>query len=144
MVNYICPNCTKLNTVPEKVRTELHKCSACKTQLHTFTPAVITEDNFEDFLTKSDFPVILKVEAQWCGPCQMMKAPFEQVASETDTLLFATLDIEKAPQAASELGIRGVPAIIFFIGGKEVARDSGAKNVHQIKQWLVQTINSLN
>lgn len=143
MTQYVCPKCSKVQSVPEGVRAELIKCSACEETLHTFKPAELNDDNIEAFLTQSDLPVIVKVEAQWCGPCKMMKLPFDQIAAETDTLLFATMDIEKAPQAAAELGIRGVPAIIFFYGGKEVARDSGAKNIHQIKQWLVQTIQSL-
>lgn len=144
MTQYVCPKCCKVQSVPDGVRAVLIKCGACEEALHTFKPAELNDDNIEAFITQSDLPVVVKVEAQWCGPCKMMKPAFDQVAAEIDTLLFTTLDIEKAPESAAELGIRGVPAIIFFYGGKEVARDSGLKNIHQIKQWLVQTVQSIS
>ena len=50
--------------------------------------------------------------------------------------LFAKLDTEAAPQTAARLGIRSIPTMIAFAGGREVARQSGAMSQAQIQQWL--------
>jgi thioredoxin len=63
----------------------------------------------------------------WCGPCKMMAPVIDEVAKEyKDRCKFVKLNVEDNQTVASQLGIMNIPTFIFFKGGKEVSRFSGA------------------
>ena len=75
--------------------------------------------------------------AQWCGPCKSFAPVFEQAASElVGKCRLAKLDSEANQQLAGQLGIRSIPSLILFKNGREVARQSGAFPLPQLKAWL--------
>ncbi len=86
----------------------------------------VTDQNFDSEVTQSDKPVLLDFTATWCGPCKALAPIVEDVAKEFDgQLKVGKLDIDASPGVASRFGIRGVPTVIVFKGGKEVARQVG-------------------
>lgn len=71
-------------------------------------------------------PVLVKFEADWCGPCQAMKPMVAELASEYgDKLTIATLDIDQNLQTPSRLGVRGVPTVMLFKDGQVVGTKVG-------------------
>jgi thioredoxin 1 len=86
----------------------------------------VTDSSFDTEVLKSDRPVLLDFTATWCGPCKALAPIVEDVAREYDgKLKVAKLDIDDSPQTASRFGIRGVPTVLVFKNGKEVARQVG-------------------
>jgi thioredoxin len=87
--------------------------------------------------------VLVDFYASWCGPCKVMKPWFENVATqlnETEGTKLYTFNIENDKDyAVSELGIRSVPTIKGFSGGKEVYHNVGVLREEQIKS-VAQTI----
>jgi thioredoxin 2 len=65
---------------------------------------------------------------------------FTKVAGETDEILFAKVNTEEATEVSRSAGIRSIPTMIFFRGGKEVNRISGGLSEAQLKQWIMQTV----
>ena len=91
------------------------------------------EDEFERCITRNELPVMVDFWATWCGPCQMMAPQFERAAQRLrGRALCAKLDIDQAPTVARRLGIRSVPTVIVFAGGKERARHMGAAPESQL------------
>src|SRR5580692_9152134 len=89
--------------------------------MHEFTP-----DNFDSEVLKSDLPVLLDFTATWCGPCKALAPIIDTIAQEyTGQLKVAKLDIDNSPDTPSRYGIRGVPTVILFKNGQEVARQVG-------------------
>lgn len=88
---------------------------------------VLNDLNFEDEVMKSDQPVLVDFTATWCGPCKQI-APFvDQLADEyAGRAKVAKLDIDESPTIAARFGIRGVPTLYVFKGGKIVAQQQGA------------------
>lgn len=82
--------------------------------------------------------------ASWCGPCKVMKPWFEKVAEEaktTDGTKLYTFNIESDKEfAVNELGIRSVPTIKGFSGGKEVYHSTGVLREEQIKSVASQIL----
>jgi thioredoxin 1 len=88
---------------------------------------VINDLNFETEVLKSDKPVLVDFTATWCGPCKQIAPMIDELATETEgQYKIAKLDIDDAPATAAKLGIRGVPTLVAFAGGKEISRHVGA------------------
>ena len=86
----------------------------------------ITDATFEQQVLKADKPVLLKFEAEWCGPCQAMKPAIAELVSEYgDKVTIATIDIDQNNQTPYNLGVRGVPTVMFFNMGKVVGQKVG-------------------
>jgi thioredoxin 1 len=86
----------------------------------------VTDASFEAEVMRSEKPVLLDFTATWCGPCKALAPIVADVAREYEgRLKVAKLDIDDSPNTATRFGIRGVPTVIVFKGGREVARQVG-------------------
>ena len=132
-----CPRCLTANRVPAARLDEGPKCGKCAAPLLDGKPVHLTEQTFDQFLARSDLPVVVDFWAAWCGPCRAMAPAFEQVGGELKTRVrFAKLDTEQAQGTAARFGIRSIPTMILFRGEREVARTSGAMEARSIRAWL--------
>ena len=86
----------------------------------------VTDATFEEQVLKSDRPVLLKFEAEWCGPCKAMKPAIDEIAAAYgDRITIATLDIDQNNQTPYRLGVRGVPTVMLFSNGNVVGQKVG-------------------
>lgn len=130
MEDYIfipCESCGAVNRVrAEKVSAGPH-CARCKAPLDPGRPVHVTDAQFDQVVSGSDLPVLVDFYAEWCGPCKSMAPTLEQLAARhAGRALVAKLDTDQNPATAARFGIRGVPTLIVFKGGREVGRQVGA------------------
>ena len=83
-------------------------------------------------------PVIVDFWAPWCGPCRMMAPAYEQAAQLLEPhVQVAKVNTEAAQTLGARHQIRSIPTLALFVGGREVARQSGAlTSPAQIVQWV--------
>ncbi len=87
----------------------------------------VTDANFNDVVLKSDKPVVLDFWAEWCGPCRMVGPLVEELAKEYDgKAVIGKVNVDNNPGVSAEFGIRNIPTILFFKGGKIVDKQVGA------------------
>jgi thioredoxin 1 len=111
--------------------------SACREQGGTLTPHVVTTQNWENEVVKSDKPVFVDFWADWCGPCKAIAPAVEEVAFDyQDRVKTAKIDIDANPEIPERYKVEVYPTFIVFKDGKEVARQEGAGTKADLTAFL--------
>ena len=97
----------------------------------------LTDDNFNETIRSSDLPVLVDFWAEWCGPCKMIAPYFKDLSSDyAGKVTFAKLNIDENPKIPFEYGVRGIPTLMIFHKGENVATKVGALSKSQIAAFL--------
>ena len=93
-------------------------------------------ENFAQEVLKSEKKVLLDFYADWCGPCQMMMPEIEAFAEENENIKVCKLNVDESTDLAVTFGVMSIPTVLLFDKGQEVKRFIGAKEKHQIAEFV--------
>ncbi len=86
----------------------------------------VGDGDFEQKVLKATLPGIVEFGAEWCPPCRVLEPIYHRLSAEySGRLGFASVDIDENPLLYVRYRIQGVPTLILFKDGKEVARFVG-------------------
>jgi thioredoxin 2 len=132
-----CPFCGASNRVDLARLAAGPKCARCGKPLRLDRPQKVTDRDFERTITGSSVPVLVDFYADWCGPCKAMAPTLDELAQKrAGEVLVVKLDTEANPATASRFGIRGIPTVIAFQGGKERARHVGLADMKALENLV--------
>ncbi|MCG6896149.1 MAG: thioredoxin TrxC [Thiocapsa sp.] len=136
-LNLVCPSCEAVNRVPAARLSDRPTCGKCKRPLFEGHPVALSDHNFDRYLTRGDLPLVVDFWAPWCGPCKMMAPAYEQAAARIEPRArLGKVDTEQNPMLAQRYGIRSIPTLVIFRGGRQIVSQPGAMGLPQLLQWI--------
>lgn len=83
---------------------------------------------------------VKKFEAEWCGPCRMLKPTFTKLEQKfNEGVKFTYINVDENQELAAQYGVRGIPMVVFEKDGKEVQRFTGVQSemayTNAINEW---------
>jgi thioredoxin 1 len=101
----------------------------------------VTDATFQKDVLGSDTPVVVDFWAEWCGPCRMIAPHLDAIATELGgKVTIAKVNIDENPEIASQVGIRSIPTLMIYKGGKHVNTKVGAGSKGDLQKWIEASI----
>ena len=136
-IQIVCTSCDSLVRVPGERLGDSPRCPKCHAPLFDGRPITLTAANFDRHVSRNDLPLVVDFWAPWCAPCRAMAPVYEQAAARFEPgARLAKLNTEEAGAVSARHGIRSIPTLVVFQGGREIARQSGAMDAASLDRWL--------
>jgi thioredoxin 2 len=138
-----CPSCGKKNRVLYSRLGGEARCGSCGTALPPPSEplAVDQGEALTGLLRESGLPVLVDFWAPWCGPCRTVAPEMAKVAERNaGKLLVVKVNTDVDPAVGSAHRIQSIPTMALFRGGREVARELGARPAAAIESFVRQSL----
>lgn len=96
----------------------------------------INTENFETEVLKVGGMVLVDFNADWCGPCQMMKPILEEFAEKNAEVRLVGINVDDNSDLAEKYGVSGIPCLALFKNGEEVNRVVGVQSVKKLEKMI--------
>ena len=94
---------------------------------------ILTKENFDEIVLKSEEPILVDFWASWCGPC-MMLAPYVEQLSKTHKV--GKVNVDEQMELAARFGIVSIPTLLVFKDGQLAEKAIGLRSKEQIESML--------
>ena len=103
----------------------------------------VSDQNFEQDVLQSERPVLVDFWAAWCAPCRMLAPTVEAVAEKYEgAARVVKLNVDENPSVSQRYGIKGIPTLILFRGGREEERVVGATSKEAISRMIDKYVSA--
>jgi thioredoxin 1 len=103
----------------------------------------IGDSSFEKDVLQADAPVLVDFWAEWCAPCRALTPTVEAVAEKyASSARVFKVNVDENPSISQRYGIKGIPTLILFKGGKEEERVVGATSKEAISRMIDKHVSS--
>ncbi|MBR4910474.1 MAG: thioredoxin [Clostridia bacterium] len=96
----------------------------------------LTDQNFDEFISGADKPVLVDFYADWCGPCQMLSPVVSEIAETRSDITVAKVNVDENPLLCAKFGIVSIPMLAVIKNGEVTAQNVGFCDKAKIESML--------
>ena len=136
-----CGHCSTKNRLAYERLGDAVQCGQCKQPITSpAEPIEVRETaHFDRLVAASSLPVLVDYWAPWCGPCRMVAPELQKVAArQAGRAIVVKVNTDDLSDLGQRFGIRSIPTLAVFAGGKEAARESGARPAEEIEAFIAR------
>jgi thioredoxin 2 len=136
-----CPKCSTRNRLAYEKLGDAVQCGQCKQPIKVPQEPIEVHStaDFDQLIAKSSLPVVVDYWAPWCGPCRMVAPELEKVATrQAGRAIVLKVNTDELGDLGQRFGIRSIPTLAVFGGGKELVRESGARPAEAIEALIAR------
>ena len=102
---------------------------------------VLTDENFEKEIQKTDKLSLVDFYATWCEPCSMLAPVLEKIEKEfADKIVLLKANVDDNQASAQKFQVDRIPMVVLFKNGEPVDSFTGFKPELEVKKWLEKNI----
>lgn len=117
-------------------------CEKQPTAIERDERVVVSDENYDQLVAKSEQPVVMEFTAPWCRPCRDMEPIVAALSVERPDLRFALVDVDKAVQLAMKYRVTSIPCFIFFKDGEVVGREVGSLSRSELESLIEKYLHT--
>jgi len=136
-----CASCGKKNRVAYARLGDAVQCGECKQPIKAPGEPIELHSSadFDRLIASSSLPVVVDYWAPWCGPCRIVAPEVQKVAARyAGRALVIKVNTDELTDVGQRFGIRSIPTLAVFAGGREITRVAGARPAPEIEALLQQ------
>jgi thioredoxin 2 len=136
-----CRHCGKKNRLAYDRLGAAVNCGQCKQPIGAPSEPIELHSSadFDRLVATSSLPVVVDYWAPWCGPCRMVAPELKKVAErQAGQAIVVKVNTDELSDLGERFGIRSIPTLAVFAGGKEVVRESGARPAEEIEALIAR------
>jgi len=136
-----CGQCGTRNRLAYERLGDAVQCGQCKQSIKAPGEPIEVQNSadFDRLIARSSLPVLVDYWAPWCGPCRMVAPELKKVAvRQSGQAIVAKVNTDVLSDLGQRFGIRSIPTLAVFAGGKEIVRESGARPAEAIEAFIAR------
>lgn len=96
----------------------------------------VNENNFQEEVLNSQTKVLVDFNAEWCGPCKMIRPVLDKYAEEHENVKIVSINVDNNSELAKQYNVFSIPCLVLIKDGQEVNRSVGLISNSQIEELI--------
>ena len=96
----------------------------------------VNEDSFQEEVLNSKEKVLIDFNAEWCGPCKMLRPILDKYAEEHDNVKIVSINVDNNSELAKKYNVFSIPCLVLVKDGEEINRSVGLISNSQIDEII--------